>query len=558
MKFNAKAPTMHGETHTSFNKQLGSLIATVLLMAVTTNAHALLSEPQNIFYGEVIVNSQPLTSSDTDYTVLAKLNGVVLDSFDMGTATADQHDKYIIRVPLDSIGARSPNFARTGDSLEFYLLSLAGEELVATATVGGRGQITALQLGAIDIDGDTIDDSIDNCLDVANPDQADDDGDGIGNSCEDLALGNIASSDITTSENTARSLLSLSGETTLAQSVEAATEGDSTRVGMTAWIGSVDTQVNFAAAADGLAFYRSSEIDCDLVNYASCEDGQMDMLTGMAIADSAATLGQVGYYVLQQGGNTANLSVDAQTFAMARRGQQLLDFSDQLWLIGGDDGIANNGVWSSTDGLTWMQHTITGPLFSARKGHRAVTFDNRMWLIGGEDSAGFHNDVWSTEDGITWTQQTASASFSARANHHVVSFNSQLWLFGGENEAGSQNDVWSSSDGVTWLEQPASPTLPARDGFQVVSFDNQLWLIGGEDNSGYKNDIWSSNNGISWVQQIASAEFSARVGHQLINFDKQLWLLGGLDNEGYSNDVWSSSDGSQWRKGFYGTFLFMK
>jgi len=36
-----------------------------------------------------------------------------------------------------------------------------------------------------DHDGDTIDDAVDNCPDVANEDQADTDGDGVGNACND-------------------------------------------------------------------------------------------------------------------------------------------------------------------------------------------------------------------------------------------------------------------------------------------------------------------------------------------------------------------------------------
>ncbi|MEL6215936.1 MAG: thrombospondin type 3 repeat-containing protein, partial [Pseudomonadota bacterium] len=39
-------------------------------------------------------------------------------------------------------------------------------------------------LAFVDIDGDAVPDNIDNCTAVANPDQRDSDGDGIGNRCD--------------------------------------------------------------------------------------------------------------------------------------------------------------------------------------------------------------------------------------------------------------------------------------------------------------------------------------------------------------------------------------
>ncbi|MDG2035326.1 MAG: hypothetical protein P8J42_01775, partial [Pseudomonadales bacterium] len=52
------------------------------------------------------------------------------------------------------------------------------------------------QVFAQSFDGDTIDDSIDNCTQVANEDQRDTDGDGYGNYCDpDLDNNNIVNSD---------------------------------------------------------------------------------------------------------------------------------------------------------------------------------------------------------------------------------------------------------------------------------------------------------------------------------------------------------------------------
>ncbi len=47
----------------------------------------------------------------------------------------------------------------------------------------------------------------------------------------------------------------------------------------------------------------------------------------------------------------------------------------------------------------------------------------KLYLIGGRDNTmGRKNDVWSSEDGVNWIEETASAQFSAREDHQVVVF----------------------------------------------------------------------------------------------------------------------------------------
>jgi len=54
----------------------------------------------------------------------------------------------------------------------------------STASVEVIGIDSVVITGAPDTDGDTIPDSIDNCLDTYNPDQTDTDGDGVGDACD--------------------------------------------------------------------------------------------------------------------------------------------------------------------------------------------------------------------------------------------------------------------------------------------------------------------------------------------------------------------------------------
>lgn len=149
-------------------------------------AAAALSEPHAVFYGRVVAEDNLLLDSDSQYTISARLNGTVLDSYVMGSnSSSGLAHHYVLRVPMDSVGTRAANHARTGDQLQFFASSLTGDELLATATAGERGQITQLKLGMVDTDNDNIDDEIDNCRNFTNQNQANSDNDSAGDVCDD-------------------------------------------------------------------------------------------------------------------------------------------------------------------------------------------------------------------------------------------------------------------------------------------------------------------------------------------------------------------------------------
>ena len=149
-------------------------------------ALAALSEPQAIYYGQVVVNNQVLSASNIEYSVVVKRdNGEVLDTFTMGDHPEGFENQYVLRIPMDSTGARPIGYARTNDTVHFYAATDSSEELLDSAVVGERGTITALKLGMVDVDNDDIDDNIDNCLLHTNPNQANADGDSAGDACDD-------------------------------------------------------------------------------------------------------------------------------------------------------------------------------------------------------------------------------------------------------------------------------------------------------------------------------------------------------------------------------------
>ena len=177
-------PTLKFSTWKRIKVNKTNIVAmTIFCIVVSHSALASISEPDNIYYGQVAVSGLALTSTDTDYNVSVRLDDVELASYQMGSSS-DGSDFYVLRVPIDSVGERQPNYARKDDILEFIVRDSGGVVLTASNMVYERGNVMRLDLGVLDFDSDGVEDSADNCVNNANSDQADDDADGVGNICD--------------------------------------------------------------------------------------------------------------------------------------------------------------------------------------------------------------------------------------------------------------------------------------------------------------------------------------------------------------------------------------
>jgi hypothetical protein len=250
-----------------------------------------------------------------------------------------------------------------------------------------------------------------------------------------------------------------------------------------------------------------------------------------------------------------------------RDGDQVVVFNNRLWVIGGWDDLVSNGgtntytndVWSSADGVNWVQQIPSGPIFLPRAGHQAAVLNGKLWVIGGQGAGSTYlNDVWSTTDGVHWTQETPSATFAGRTVSSVVAFNNTLWLFGGTNGTTIFSDIWKSTDGASWsLVTPSSSIASARYGHAAVVYNNRIWVVGGGTVIPYPynpmQDVWSTGDGMNWTQHTAGAPFGPRVYHALTTHNNELWVIGGVSLD-LRNDVWRSANGVDWRVGFSQNF----
>jgi hypothetical protein len=228
-------------------------------------------------------------------------------------------------------------------------------------------------------------------------------------------------------------------------------------------------------------------------------------------------------------------------------------FQGKMWMLGGWNGgrlagaSATNEVWNSEDGTTWS--LATRAPWSARLGMAVVEFKNELWLLGGIESyfygtnESLKNDVWSSGDGINWTLVRENAPWSPRAYHCAFAFNNRLWVMGGGNyvpEHHALNDVWSTTDGVNWVQETPSAHWAPRIWFSAAVYRGCIWVIGGwsGDATSQTNwgDVWYSSDGNAWRQLVTPSIWTPRHAHSSYVFSDKLWVVGGYYN---LNDVWS-------------------
>lgn len=160
----------------------------------------------------------------------------------------------------------------------------------------------------------------------------------------------------------------------------------------------------------------------------------------------------------------------------------------RLWLVCGANisfGFPNSrdGVWYSEDGKQWTQ-AADAPL-PRRSSFGLTSFAGRLWASGGffryegrfpGTGPVFRKDVWSSHDGITWMQETSAAPWDARRGHASLAYKNKLWLLGGAytDVPVYLNDVWVSGGdlGAHTADQNADYALDLSELLRVIQLYN--------------------------------------------------------------------------------------
>lgn len=245
-----------------------------------------------------------------------------------------------------------------------------------------------------------------------------------------------------------------------------------------------------------------------------------------------------------------------------RRAHATAVLNGQMFVMGGTyNGVFNlSDVWATRDGQNWAQLVSSAP-WGLRAFMGCTVFNGRIYIMGGQttDPTGltslFMNDVWSTADGVTWIQETTAAGWAPRTWPCCVTFNNGMWVFGGSS---GTTDVWFSTDGSHWsqISQTAPWTNPGLIA-GALTFSDKIWMIGGAVGARGRQ-VWWTIDGINWTQSTAAAFTTGRHSQGVCVYNNLMWAMNGFDG-GYLSEVYSSPDGITWTLvtgGFGGTPRF--
>lgn len=266
----------------------------------------------------------------------------------------------------------------------------------------------------------------------------------------------------------------------------------------------------------------------------------MDIFDGKIYAaggyNSYGSSGSHFLWSTDNGTNWATVPLSSTTpasFTSFRSGVTLTTFNSQLWLIGGKDtaDVPYTNIWHSADGASWSE---LSPPFGALPAHETIVYNSKMYVTKGNRTTN-QTEVWSTTNGLDWVQETNNA-FPGRAGQKGIVFNDAMYLLGGEDIAANKvNEIWTSTNGSSWTEVSPSTLFSERNAHSVTVYNDKVWVIAGKDNlTEFNGEIWYSSDMMTWTRYegIRPAPTEGINSHTALLYKDEIWLFGGNQPDG--------------------------
>lgn len=237
----------------------------------------------------------------------------------------------------------------------------------------------------------------------------------------------------------------------------------------------------------------------------------------------------------------------------ARKAAGVEVFDDKIWVIGGrnDADVALTDIWSSDDGENW---TLEGDLpFSGIYGHELIAFNGKLWIYGGISEGILSNKIFSSEDGIAWVEETETTPFIQYQFSKFEVLGDKIFRIAGYSgdidDLSPERYVYSSIDGLNWNLEIENHGFDTKYSFQLESLNENLYSF--EPNPDLDIEEIStrtSTDGINWSSPAVSdiRERGINSIRTVVLNGKIVLMTTPVDGPNLNSTFYESSTGVDW------------
>lgn len=242
-------------------------------------------------------------------------------------------------------------------------------------------------------------------------------------------------------------------------------------------------------------------------------------------------------------------------------------------------GILENKLFSSSDGLSWTEHPLTAGTFPAGIYHSFNSLKDKVYCFSslqmndvGEYVAS--DGVWSTTDGITWQKENTGLSLGGFAFHSINKLNGKLFAYGGTKVVDGQTELEKALYDTIYTDFEVTYKFPPQASFAIYEFDGTNWsqssettslamparfmansyakgriyIVNGESPADglISTNTWATETGDYWLRTAYQSSDQLE-GATLVNYNPYLWRIGGKNADGTLRGIMETvDDGYSW------------
>ncbi|HKL90821.1 MAG TPA: hypothetical protein VJ880_06545, partial [Allomuricauda sp.] len=237
----------------------------------------------------------------------------------------------------------------------------------------------------------------------------------------------------------------------------------------------------------------------------------------------------------------------------ARKAAGVEVFDDKIWVIGGlnEADVALTDIWSSDDGENW---TLEGNFpFSGIYGHELIVFNGKLWIYGGVSEGFLSTKIFSSEDGIAWVEETETAPFIQYQFSKFEVLGDKIFRIAGYSgdidDLSPERNVYSSIDGLNWNLEIENHGFDTKYSFQIENLNETLYSF--EPNADLDIEEIStrtSMDGINWsIPEVSEIRERGINSVRTVVLDGKIILMTTpVDGPNPDSTFYESSNGVDW------------